>query len=99
MRIWRVCGWLLVALGVLVLGMDMLQSLEDGRFHILSLAEHWASLAPAGYQAFWGEEEMRGILHAVLAVVLRLPGFAPFMIGGLILVFANPQRRRGIFRR
>lgn len=101
MRLWRGFGWLLIMAGVVVLGMDMLQSLEDGRLHILSMAEHWANLAPDSYQRFWGveAEAARGMVRRALAVVMRLPGFAPFMLAGLVLFLVHPQRRRGIFKR
>ncbi|GAB4142885.1 MAG: hypothetical protein Tsb0016_11560 [Sphingomonadales bacterium] len=100
MRFWRGCGWLFLVLGIGVLGMDMLHSLEEGRLHIFSLAEHWASLAPESFRAFWGDDAAaQGWGHRLVAAVTRLPGFAPFLLLGLILIVTHPYRRRGIFRR
>jgi len=92
--VWRVFGWILLALGFLALGGDALFWLQ-GQWHLATLGEFWFRLDPAGinmaqvlvqryvWAALWD--------HGILPVLLLPAG--PLLLGSG-LVFAVLFRRR-----
>ncbi|MFZ5610557.1 MAG: hypothetical protein ACOY99_13225 [Pseudomonadota bacterium] len=94
----RLIARLLIGLSVVVLGIDLLLTLEMGGLRVLSLAETWALLSKASFAHVLGPEASPDALDGVAGFFLGLPAFSPFLILGLVLLYANPKRPKGIFR-
>jgi len=102
MRLGRVLGWLLIAVALVVLTVDVVTWLQTGTWRLSALGEIWAELhrnslllaEPAIDRHVWP-----GLWQSVVVPFLLLPAAPMIAVVGLVLLLlCRPKRRRSGLR-
>jgi hypothetical protein len=101
MALCRLVGWLFLGAALLLLGAELVRSLEAGGWASLALGEAWYALDPASLNA--AQAAVQRHLHPALwdpgaIAALRSPAWLAALLPGLLLLWAC-RRRRGRRRR
>ena len=94
MAVFRFIAVVLIVLGLMLLGADVLTMLKQGgEPHVLTLAEVWALFSASGVEAFkaWVDAGLPQPLPDGIATILGLPAFACFLVLGVGLAFLFRQ--------
>jgi hypothetical protein len=106
MRIVRLLGWLLLALGIMAAGAEALYALEQGRLVWMPLGTLWQRLSPESLA--WLKTAAEAVWSPLwdpgLVTVLRPPASASLIVLGALLLLVTrgerdePRRRRRFSR-
>lgn len=97
--IWRIFGIFLIALGFIVLGINLFIALQESALTILSLGELWSMFANASFSAAFGEGQSPDQITGLSGFILGFPAFAPWFVLGIISLLLGPRRKKkSIFR-
>jgi hypothetical protein len=93
----RIAGWLLIALALLLLGVEVVASLEAGAYQGLALGLVWFRIDPGSLNLI--QAVTQRFLHPAIwdpaaITVLQWPGWLVFGVPGILLVVLF-RRRRG----
>lgn len=94
MVMFRFVAVVLIVLGLMLLGADVVTMLErGGEPHLRTLAEVWALFSASGVEAFrtWTAQDFPAPLPDGIATILDLPAFTLFLILGVGLAFLFRQ--------
>jgi hypothetical protein len=95
MAVFRFVALVLIVLGLMLLGADVVTMLEKGNEpHLRSLADIWGLFATDGATAFntWATQSMPAPLPEGIATILMFPAFA--VLGATGVLFAVLFRER-----
>lgn len=86
----RFISLVLIVIGLMLLGADVMTSLEKGEFTVRSLAQFWATIDKPSLDAFKAslEHNLNGTVAGALEAFLNVWSWAPFGVLGVILAFA-----------
>ena len=96
MIVCRIAGWLLVALALLLLGVELVVSLEAGAYQGLALGQVWFRLDGASLnlvQAVVQRYLLPELWDPVAIEVLQWPGWLTFGLPGLAAVVLCRRRK------
>ncbi len=103
MIVGRLIGWLLILLGVIALGVELLQSLEAGTWEPVALGQMWFQIEPVSLQQM--QPLVQRYLHPVIwdpgiQSVLLWPAWTFLMGVGIILsvLFKKRKQKRHVLR-
>jgi hypothetical protein len=106
MRVLRVLGWLLLALGIMAAGAEGLHALEQGQLVWMPMGALWQRLSPGSLA--WVRSAAEAVWAPIwdpgLATVLRPPASVSLTVLGAVLLLATrgerdePRRRRRFSR-
>lgn len=105
MIVGRIIAWILLALALMALGAEIVQSLEAGSWEVLALGPLWYSIDPAGLnvsQAVIQRYLLPELWDPVIITVLTWPTWCVFGVLGAVfwLIFrTRRQRKRRWFSR
>lgn len=91
----RFLSLILVVIALMLLGADVLTSLEKGgEITVRSIDQVWDVVDKAGDDSFkaWMAHKLPGFVGAAINAVLALPGWAVFGVIGVILSFLFGRR-------
>ncbi|HEY5338434.1 MAG TPA: hypothetical protein VIJ85_09540 [Rhizomicrobium sp.] len=91
----RLLSLILIVIALMLLGADVLTSLEKGGvITVRSIDQVWMTVYAAGDAGFknWLNHAMPGVVAGAVGAVLRLPGWAVFGVLGVILAFLFGRR-------
>ncbi|MCE9523140.1 MAG: hypothetical protein K8S25_12010 [Alphaproteobacteria bacterium] len=94
MAVFRFMAVVLIVLGLMLLGADVVSMLErGGEPHVRSLFEIWALFSATGVEAFkaWVADGLPQPLPDGITTVLGLPAFGCFLVLGVGLAFLFRQ--------
>jgi hypothetical protein len=94
----RIFGFVLILIGLAVLGRDTLASASGGELDLLALGKLWFDLAPGGLNALQAATERYvsvWLWDAVLSPMLHWPAFLYPLVPGLLLVIFCRGDREG----
>jgi hypothetical protein len=99
MALCRLVGWLFLSAALLLIGAEIVRSLEAARWATLALGELWTRLDPGGLDGT--QAAAQRYLHPALwdpvaAALLRAPAWLPPLLIAALLLWACRRRR---FRR
>jgi hypothetical protein len=85
----RFISLILIAIGLMLLGADVVTSLEKGHVVVRSLEQVWTAMAPHGLVAFkaWIEHALPPPTPGWIESFLNVYSWAPFGVLGVILAF------------
>jgi len=95
MIVFRLLGLILIAIALMFLGADGIQTLESGEVSIRSLSEAWGLLHQASYDSFtaWSAEALPGAVQdPVLSTIMAAPAWASFGVLGIIIALIFRRR-------
>ena len=93
----RIFGWLLVAVGLVLAARDLLISREDGAWAFQPLGELWFRWHPGSLnllQAITERYISQDLWFAAGQPVLEAPAFIPFLVLGVIVLTLLVRRKR-----
>jgi hypothetical protein len=91
----RLISLILVVSGLMLLGADIVTSLENGgKIMVRSLDQVWAMFNKPAMAAFhaWCEAHLPGLLSRGITALFVLPGWAATGVPGIILAFLFGRR-------
>jgi len=90
----RLVALVLVTMGLMLLGADLITTLETGKFTTRSIADLWMLLDKAGPAAFygWADHHLPGFLASGLKALLSLWGWAVTGPVGCLLLLLFGRR-------
>ncbi len=91
----RLVSLVLIVLALMLLGADVLTSLEKGgEITVRSIEQVWAMIGKSGLDGFkaWAAHSLPGFLAGWIYALIRLPGWAVFGVLGVILAFIFGRR-------
>ncbi len=94
MVVFRFVAVVLIVLGLMLLGADVVSMLErGGEPHLRTLAEVWALFSASGVEAFrtWIAQDFPAPFPDGIATILDLPAFAALLVLGVALAFLFRQ--------
>jgi hypothetical protein len=98
MAVCRLVGWLFLGAALLLIGAEIVRSLEAARWASLALGELWFRLDPGGINA--AQAAVQRYLHPALwdpaaIALLRLPAWAaPLALAALLFLACRRRRFR-----
>ena len=100
----RIFGWLIVALGLVLAARDLLISREDGAWAFQPLGELWFNWHPGSLNLLQAVTERyisEDLWFSVIQPVLNAPAFLPFLVLGVVTLIASMLlgRKKGERRR
>ena len=90
--LFRVLGWLIVGVGLVLAARDVLISREDGAWSFQPLGEIWFKLHPGSLnllQAVTERYVSEALWFSVIQPALEAPAFVFFLVLGLIVLIAT----------
>jgi hypothetical protein len=89
MIVLRFISFVLIVIGLMLLGADVMTSLEKGEVTVRSLAQFWATVDKASLDAFktWLEHTAPAPLPGWIEGSLNIYSWAPFGVLGVIMAF------------
>jgi hypothetical protein len=103
MRVGRLLGWIILILGLIVLGRDLIGWIDTRRFEPVSFGQLWVDFDPGSLD--WVEMMIRRfttpkLWDPVIASLLRLWAAASFIVvGGMFLLSGRRREERPVRRR
>jgi len=97
----RIIGWILLALGFMVLGHDTLNFLNTDEWHSILLGELWYMVDPQGLnftQAITQRYLFPALWDPIVTTVLLWPAWADFIIPGALLLIIFRKRKKSDHR-
>jgi hypothetical protein len=94
MVVFRFIAVILIVLGLMLLGADVVSMLErGGEPHVRTVAEVWALFSASGVESFktWLPQALPAPLPDGLVTILDLPAFVTFLFLGVGLAFLFRQ--------
>jgi hypothetical protein len=94
----RFLSLVLIAIGLALLGADLITTLEKGGDITIRSFDHvWNSISPASLGAFkaWLEEHLSAPFPKWVYSFMALPGWAVFGVPGVVLAFVFGGRKAG----
>ena len=95
MVIFRFVALILIVLGLMLLGADVVTMLESGQEPVLRTVESvWSLFTATGVASFkaWVAGMVPGVVMDVLNALLMLPAFAVFGVTGVFLALVSQER-------
>ncbi|HTQ13125.1 MAG TPA: hypothetical protein VMH86_04550 [Rhizomicrobium sp.] len=85
----RFISLVLIVIALMLLGADVITSLEKDQITVRSLAQVWTTIDGASLAAFkaWLEHTLPGFLAGGVEAFLNIYSWAPFGVLGVILAF------------
>jgi hypothetical protein len=85
----RFISLILIAIGLMLLGADVVSSLEQGRIVVRSLDEVWTAIDKSSLDAFktWLDHSLSPAFAGGVKSFLNVYSWAPFGVLGVILAF------------
>lgn len=86
----RFFSLVLIVVALMLLGADVMTSLEKGEVTVRSLAQFWTTVDKASLDAFklWLEHTLPALAAGAVESFLNVYSWAPFGVLGVILAFA-----------
>lgn len=83
-------GLVLIVVALMLLGADVMSSLEKGEFTVRSLAQFWATIDKASLDSFkvWLEHNLSATVAGGVEAFLNVWSWLPFGVPGVIIAFA-----------
>ena len=96
-RVLNIIGWILLAVGVVVLCHDLVKWMLSGDFAVIDTGLLWHSLHPGSLQI--AEPAIARhihpfLWHPVITTILLTPAFVVFGLPGLVLLAVTRNRER-----
>ncbi|GAK45343.1 conserved protein [Tepidicaulis marinus] len=95
MIVFRLIGLIFIAIALMLLGADGIQTLESGEVSIRSLSEVWTLLHPSSMESFmaWSGETLPPVAQdPVLSTIMGAPSWASFGVIGIIIALLFRRR-------
>jgi hypothetical protein len=96
MLLGRLIGWLFIALSVIALGWEIVDSIDNGGWQITALGKLWFDIHPGSLglaQVVVQRYVLPAIWDPVVITVLQWPAWAMFGVPGILFAWVFRRRR------